>query len=101
MKQLFTKKHRRILTFIQEYVVNKGRPPVQREIAEFLGCRSLGTVAWHLKQMEEQGLLERAGKGGEISVSMEPLNLLDRQSLKAMKNRGVSLASIAREWSAI
>jgi SOS-response transcriptional repressor LexA len=103
MRNLFTKTQRRILTFIQESIVNRGKAPTCAEIAEFLGVSSVGTVSHYLKQMEEQGMLERSGQGAarNIVVSTQPLELLDRMSLKAMKVRGVALSSIIREWSSI
>lgn len=66
---------------IYEYIVScirdQGYPPSVREIGQAVGLRSPSTVHFHLKHLEEMGIIAKgAGKGRAITLceSAEPEN---------------------------
>ncbi|MCX7600275.1 MAG: transcriptional repressor LexA, partial [Armatimonadetes bacterium] len=48
-----------ILQFIEQAIRERGYPPTVREIGAAVGLRSTSTVHFHLRMLQEQGLLER------------------------------------------
>ena len=59
-----TKMQQRIYDYIAETIQRQGYPPSVREIGEAVGLKSPSTVHFHLKHMEEMGVLTKgAGKG--------------------------------------
>ena len=63
---------------IYDYIVfcirQQGYPPSVREIGEAVGLRSPSTVHFHLKNLEDAGLIEKgAGKGRAITLREQPL----------------------------
>ena len=53
---------RRILEFIWDHTENVGYPPSYREIMAECDLVSTSGVAYHLKVLEEQGLITRVGR---------------------------------------
>lgn len=49
----------RILLFIAKFVRDNGYPPTMREMATGVWVSSTSTVRYHLKKLEEKGLIER------------------------------------------
>ena len=69
MKQL-TPKQRQIYEFIQAFSAEHGYPPSVREIGAAVGLKSPSTVHFHLKGLEEAGLIAKAeGKTRAITVT--------------------------------
>ena len=65
-----TKMQQRIYDYIAETVRNQGYPPSVREIGEAVGLKSPSTVHFHLKHMEELGVLTKgAGKGRALVLA--------------------------------
>ena len=59
----------RIYEYIAQFVEENGYPPSVREIGDAMGLRSPSTVHFHLKNMEEKGLINKgAGKGRAVSL---------------------------------
>jgi repressor LexA len=54
-----TARRRTILEFIDQTIRDRGYPPTVREIGVAVGLQSTSTVHFHLKALEDQGLLER------------------------------------------
>ncbi len=54
-----TKRQKELLDFIRSYRSEHGISPTQREIREFFGLSSFGTIQKHLKRLEEKGALAR------------------------------------------
>lgn len=85
MKKLTTKQ-RQIYEFIQAFSSEHGYPPSVREIGAALGLKSPSTVHFHLKGLEEAGMLVKAeGKtraitlaGPDQAVAEEEHGLADR-----------------------
>jgi len=68
-----TKMQQRIYDYISEMIRQQGYPPSVREIGEAVGLKSPSTVHFHLKHMEELGVLTKnAGKGRAITLTGEP-----------------------------
>ena len=68
-----TKMQQKIYDYIAETTRQQGYPPSVREIGEAVGLRSPSTVHFHLKHMEELGVLTKgAGKGR--ALTLEPLD---------------------------
>ena len=63
----------RIYEYIAQFVEDNGYPPSVREIGEAMGLKSPSTVHFHLKNMEERGLINKgAGKGRAVSLVGKP-----------------------------
>lgn len=58
MRQL-SERQERILSFIEEYMDDHGRPPTVREIGTKVGISSTSVVDYNLKALERQGRLQR------------------------------------------
>ncbi len=65
-----TKMQQKIYDYIAETTRQQGYPPSVREIGEAVGLRSPSTVHFHLKHMEELGVLTKgAGKGRALTLA--------------------------------
>lgn len=68
-----TKMQQRIYDYIAQTIRQQGYPPSVREIGEAVGLKSPSTVHFHLKHMEEQGVLTKgAGKGRALTLAQPP-----------------------------
>lgn len=57
MYQLPTRAQLRILRVIHDFQETHRYPPTVRQILAALGLNSTGSMAWHLRRMQEQGFL--------------------------------------------
>ena len=65
-----TKMQQRIYDYIAQATRRQGYPPSVREIGEAVGLKSPSTVHFHLKHMEELGLISKgAGKGRAVALT--------------------------------
>ena len=68
-----TKMQQRIYDYIAQTIRTQGYPPSVREIGDAVGLKSPSTVHFHLKHMEELGVIcKGAGKGRALTLT-EPL----------------------------
>lgn len=58
-RRILSERRRAILEFIEQSIREHGYPPTVREIGAAVGLRSTSTVHFHLRALQEQGLLER------------------------------------------
>ncbi len=64
-----SKMQQRIYDFLASYIQSRGYPPSVREIGEAVGLKSPSTVHFHLKHLEEAGVIAKgAGKGRAITL---------------------------------
>ena len=64
----------RIYDYIVSCIREQGYPPSVREIGEAVGLKSPSTVHFHLKHLEEAGVIEKgAGKGRAITLTEPPV----------------------------
>ena len=64
-----TSMQQRIYEYIASCIREQGYPPSVREIGEAVGLKSPSTVHFHLKHLEEAGVIEKgAGKGRAITL---------------------------------
>ena len=69
-----SKMQQRIYDFLASYIQSRGYPPSVREIGEAVGLKSPSTVHFHLKHLEEAGVIEKgAGKGRAIALTAPPV----------------------------
>ena len=69
-----SKMQQRIYDFLVSYIQSRGYPPSVREIGEVVGLKSPSTVHFHLKHLEEAGVIEKgAGKGRAITLTAPPV----------------------------
>ncbi len=68
MTRGLTDKQERILSFIVEYVSDKGYPPSIREIGNSFSISSLRGVTVHLDALERKGYIKRASTSRSITV---------------------------------
>ena len=72
MAQL-SKMQQRIYAFIAQTIQEQGYPPSVREIGDAVGLKSPSTVHFHLKHLEELGVIGKsAGKGRAITLTEQP-----------------------------
>ena len=65
-----SKMQQRIYDFLVSYIQSRGYPPSVREIGEAVGLKSPSTVHFHLKHLEEAGVIAKgAGKGRAITLT--------------------------------
>lgn len=65
-----SKKQRQIYDYIADCIREQGYAPSVREIGEAVGLRSPSTVHFHLKRLEEAGVIVKgAGKGRAIALT--------------------------------
>ena len=68
-----TKMQQKIYDTIAEALQRQGYPPSVREIGEAVGLKSPSTVHFHLKHMEEMGVLTKgASKGRALTLAQPP-----------------------------
>ena len=73
MAQL-SKMQQKIYDYIVSCIQEQGYPPSVREIGEAVGLKSPSTVHFHLKHLEEAGVIEKgAGKGRAITLTDPPV----------------------------
>ena len=66
-----TSMQQRIYEYIASCIREQGYPPSVREIGEAVGLKSPSTVHFHLKHLEEAGVIEKgAGKGRSITLTV-------------------------------
>ena len=53
-----------IVAFVQRFTQENGYPPSVREIGQAVGLRSTASVSYHLRQLQEKGLLQSPGDKG-------------------------------------
>ncbi|MBE6996435.1 MAG: transcriptional repressor LexA [Ruminococcaceae bacterium] len=64
---------KKIYEYIAACIRDQGYPPSVREIGEAVGLKSPSTVHFHLKHLEEAGVIEKgAGKGRAITLTQPP-----------------------------
>jgi repressor LexA len=59
-----TDKGEKILDFIRDFTAENGFAPSVREIGAAVGLRSTASVTYHLRQLQDKGLLQGAGSKG-------------------------------------
>ena len=65
-----TNMQQRIYEYIASCIREQGYPPSVREIGEAVGLKSPSTVHFHLKHLEDAGVIEKgAGKGRAITLT--------------------------------
>ena len=69
--KLLSPKLKIILEFVQRFTLTYGQSPSYEEIMFKLGFKSLGTVNWYVKTLEEQGYLSRVkGPNGKRALTL-------------------------------
>ena len=75
-----SKMQKRVYEYIVQSIQDNGYAPSVREIGEALGLKSPSTVHFHVKHLEELGLIEKgAGKGRAIALKKKPNPLHRRE----------------------
>lgn len=67
MKEL-PKMQQKIYDYIAAFIQDRGYPPSVREIGDAVGLKSPSTVHFHLKHLEEAGVIEKAANKGRALV---------------------------------
>ena len=68
-----THMQQKIYDYIAACVQNQGYPPSVREIGDAVGLKSPSTVHFHLKHLEEAGVITKgAGKGRALALTEPP-----------------------------
>lgn len=62
----------RIYEYLQEVIPRQGYAPSVREICQAVGLKSPSTVHFHLKRLQEQGLIEKGDFKGRAIVLTQP-----------------------------
>ena len=73
MMEKLSKMQKRVYEYIAASIKQQGYAPSVREIGDALGLKSPSTVHFHIKHLEELGLIEKgAGKGRAIALKKQP-----------------------------
>ena len=76
-----TRRQQEIYNFILAFTNEHGYPPSVREIGTAVGLKSPSTVHFHMKGLEESGLIVKAeGKTRAISLPGAPLSAVEEES---------------------
>ena len=76
-----TPKQQKIYDFIQSFTAEPGYPPSVREIGAAMGLKSPSTVHFHLKGLEEAGMIVKAeGKTRAITLPAAPNRAVAEES---------------------
>ena len=68
-----TRMQQKIYDYIAQAIQDQGYPPSVREIGEAVGLKSPSTVHFHLKHLEELGVIgKQAGKGRALTLTEAP-----------------------------
>ncbi|MCK5686429.1 repressor LexA [bacterium] len=71
MKIELSVKKQRFIDFIREHIEQYGHAPSFEELMLGLGFKSLGTVNWYVKSLEEDGVLKRSrGPNGKRALQL-------------------------------
>ena len=68
-------KAEQILDYVNQFVQQNGYAPSVREIGAAVGLRSTASVSYHLRQLQEKGILQEPGAKGRkraIVTSQRP-----------------------------
>lgn len=80
-----TKRQQAVLHYIQKFLVEEGRSPTLKEIAEGVGSSAVSTIHKHVQHLIEKGFLERShGCGNNIVIAESEMPLPDEESLAAV-----------------
>lgn len=89
-----TPKQQKIYDYIQEFTAEHGYPPSVREIGAALGLKSPSTVHFHIKGLEEAGVLVKAeGKTRAITLADRHNPVLEERDPRS--NRVPLVGSVA------
>ena len=77
-----TRRQHEVLTFIRQFVEERGYSPSFEEIGDGLGLSSLATVHKHVSNLEQKGLLKR-GYNRSRSIDLVPPRGRTRQAMMA------------------
>jgi len=88
-------RHIKILEILEDYQVNKGYPPTIREIGEEADISSTSVVNYYLKQLEEDGYIERKGK---ISRGLQLIKNAAGELLEDAVAKSATIAAKATFW---
>ena len=67
-----TKMQQKIYDYIAQTLEQQGYPPSVREIGDAVGLKSPSTVHFHLKHMEEMGVINKSGRKGRAITLAQP-----------------------------
>lgn len=67
-----TKMQQKIYDYIARTLAEQGYPPSVREIGTAVGLKSPSTVHFHLKHMEELGVIKKSGRKGRTITLTKP-----------------------------
>lgn len=67
-----TRMQQKIYDYIAQMLAQEGYPPSVREIGAAVGLKSPSTVHFHLKHMEEKGIIKKAGRKGRTITLVQP-----------------------------
>lgn len=70
--QARTRRQREILTYIIEFIENRGYEPSYQQIAKHFQIASKSAIAKHIAALEDQGLIARRRENGSFSLQINP-----------------------------
>lgn len=93
-----TPKQQQICDFIQDFTQDRGYPPTMREIGSHLGLKSPSTVYFHVKRLQEAGILKVAeGKTRAITLVSESAPLPPKDQIPVVGSVAAGAPILAEE----
>ncbi len=83
--QARTRRQREILTYIIEFIENRGYEPSYQQIAKHFQIASISAIAKHIAALEEQGLIARRRENGSFSLQINPKKPVTNDSVCAIE----------------
>ncbi len=83
--QARTRRQREILTYIIEFIENRGYEPSYQQIAKHFQIASKSAIAKHIAALEEQGLIARRRENGSFSLQINPKKPVTNDSVCAIE----------------
>ena len=82
--QARTRRQREILTYITEFIENRGYEPSYQQIANHFQIASKSAIAKHIVALEEQSLIARRRENGSFSLQINPKKVVTNDSICAV-----------------
>ena len=93
-----TPKQQQICDFIRNFTRDRGYPPTMREIGSHLGLKSPSTVYFHIKRLQEAGILKVAeGKTRAITLAEETA-APPKDQIPVLGNQAAGAPILAEEY---
>ncbi len=87
-------RHRKIMSFLGEFMEENGYPPTIRQIGENINVASTSLVDYYLRQLEEMGYIQRDNHTSRSIRVLAPLEMLESRVKRTLVNAGKTIEEL-------